>query len=933
LASALAADAHWVGRERKGGTAGERRQPFPAASISRHPSRFIEASDTAVASGKTAAAIQFASMPSDLIEGAMIAGRVNSQLPLPRTPLIGRDHEAAAARALLRRADVPLVTLTGPGGVGKTRLALSVAATMADTFVDGVVFVPLAAIHDPVLVASAIAQALGVREAAAEPLLDRILAMVRDKIFLLVLDNFEHLVAAAPLVADLLARCPRLTCLVTSRALLHVSGEQAFSVAPLPLPPVAPVITAERVGVSPAVQLFVRRAQASRQDFHLTDANAAAVAAICRRLDGLPLAIELAAVSVRHLTPSELADRLVASDGNAGLPVLAAGPRDAPDRQQTLRYAIAWSYDLLAPAEQALFRRLAVFVGGCTLNAADAIVNAANDAAIDVAAGIAALIDQSLLEQEAAGGASRYGMLETVRAFALEQLVLSGEEAAMRAAHAAYFLALAEQAAAQLHTEHQQRWQDRLEAEQANLRAVLTWSEQRGDVNGALRLAVALWRFWQRRGYWEEGRGWLIRLLDQAAHNEAVEPATWAAALSGAVWLAHYRNDFAAVRTALQDGLAQFRRLGRVDVLVDVLQGQALVAQSLGENRRAADLCEEALTLSRTLGDPVKMAESLLHLSLARRELGDYARAAALAEEALDLHGQVGRHGRARALLALGDVGRDLGESAAVRLRCSESLHIFREAGDPLGEGFALHNLAAAAYRDGNLALARTLADESLAIFRRFDVGRALAETLASMGPILAAAGEPESALAALNESLQLAWRVGPRWVIAAALEGIAVVAAGQRQERVAVELIGRAAALRTEIGVPVRPIGQAALERTRATTRGALGQDDFATAWARGQALSLPDAIAAATDVRIAAPRRAAGVVGDQASHRPASLTPRELDVLRLLVAGKTDREIAAALFIGSRTVQTHVAHLFAKLGVNARAEAAAVAVRREFV
>jgi DNA-binding CsgD family transcriptional regulator len=282
--------------------------------------------------------------------------------------------------------------------------------------------------------------------------------------------------------------------------------------------------------------------------------------------------------------------------------------------------------------------------------------------------------------------------------------------------------------------------------------------------------------------------------------------------------------------------------------------------------------------------------------------------------------------------LALGDVGRDLGESAAVRLRCSESLHIFREAGDPLGEGFALHNLAVAAARDGNLALARALADESLTIFRRVDVGRALAETLASMGPILAA-GEPESALAALNESLQLAWRVGPRWVIAAALEGIAVVAAGQRQERAAVELIGRAAALRTEIGVPVRPMGRADFERMLATTRAALGNEDFATAWGRGQALSLPDAIAAATDVRIAAPRRAAGVVGDQASHRPASLTPRELDVLRLLVAGKTDREIAAALFIGSRTVQTHVAHLFAKLGVNARAEAAAVAVRREFV
>jgi predicted ATPase/DNA-binding CsgD family transcriptional regulator len=862
------------------------------------------------------------------------AGSTN--LPTPLTSLVGRERELATLCDLLRRDDVRLLTLTGPGGVGKTRLALWVTEEAARDFPGGIWFVPLASIHDPTLVLSAIAQGLDVRETGRRSLLEGIAYFLHGKDALLILDNFEHVVASAPLVSELLSRCPQLTCLVTSRALLRVSGEHAFPVPPLPLPPAANATSVERASLSPAVRLFVTRAQAVRPAFEITEANAAEVEAICRRLDGLPLAIELAAARVRHLTPGELASRLVDEKEGAALGVLTGGPRDAPNRQQALRYAIAWSHDLLVSAEQTLFRRLSIFVGGFTLEAAEAVVNTGGRADIDVVEGIAALVDQSLLQQEEEdAGTSRYGMLETVREFALEQLAASGEEAAVHSAHAAYFLALAERAAPLLSTEHQQVWLERLRVEYANLRVVLARSEQTGDVNSALRLTAALWPFWHRRGYWEEGRGWLVRLLALAAPVDDVELTVRAMALTGAGWLAHYfrelgQTDFAAAQAALEEGRERYRRLGRTDDLVEVLVGQSWVAQSLGEYRRAAELCEEALALSRTLGDHVRIAESLCNLSRATRELGEYTRARALAHEALVLHEAVGhRGGKAIALLVLGSVARDLGEPADVRVRCEESLAIFRELGDPFGEGLSLHNLAVAAYREGNLGLARPLCEESLAIFRRLDVRGAMAEVLASLGPILDAAGEPELALAALTEALELASRVGPGKVVAASLEGIAKVAAGQTQELAAVELAGSAAALRAQIAVPVPPNWRADLEQTLATTRATLGEEAFAIAWEQGHERSLPEVITAATEVRVAPTTPVTQSASVWQSEHPAGLSARELDVLRLLVTGKTDREIADTLFISRRTASKHVSAILVKLDVASRAEAAVFAVQ----
>ena len=859
----------------------------------------------------------------------------DSAFAISAAPLVGREREVMAVGDLLSQPVVRLITLTGPGGVGKTRLALRVAEVAVEDFPDGVWFVPLASIRDPALVLSAIARALDVRETGHRSLLEGIAQFLHGKNALLILDNFEHVVASAHLVAELLAQCSHLTCLVTSRALLRVTGERAFPVLPLPLPPTADSTTAEWASSFPAVRLFVTRAQAVRPDFEITAANAAAVGAICRRLNGLPLALELAAARVRHLTTEELATRLLGEQRGSTLRMLTGGPRDAPDRQQTLRYAIAWSHDLLAPEERVLFRRLAVFVGGFTLEAAEAVVNVGGDTEIDVVEMIAALVDQSLLQQEEElGGASRYAMLETVREFALEQLVASGDEEAVQSAHGAYFLALAERAAPRLHTEHQQAWLARLQAEHANLREVLARSEQTHDVACALRLAAALWRFWHRRGYWAEGLNWLNRLLALAAPADVVDLATRARALTGAGWLAHYQNDIAAAQTALAEALDCYQRLGRPSGMVEVLHCQTLVAQSLGENRRAAQLGEEALSVSRASGDHARIAESLCYLSRATRELGDYERAAALAQEAFDLHRAArNRGGTAVALMVLGDVARDLGHTANARNRCEESLAIFRELSEPLGEGFSLHNLAVAAYGDGNLDLARTLSEESLAIFRRVDIRNAMVDVLPSLGAILDAAGDPAAAFAALTEALELALRVGPRWEVAAILEGIARVAAGQGQDLVAVELASGAAGLRTEIGVPVRPNCQADLDWTLAKTRAALGEETFAGAWTRGQERPLSDVIATLAEIRITTTASEFRPVGVRETDRRSGLSARELDVLRLLVDGKTDREIADALFISPRTASKHVGGILVKLDVLTRGEAAVHAVRHGLV
>lgn len=738
-------------------------------------------------------------------------------LPVPLTPLIGRAREVAIVSTSLQRADIRLLTLLGPPGVGKTRLGLQVASGMRHLFAAGVCFVALASVDDPDMVAPAIAQALQVHEAGDRPLVERLQAYLSDKQLLLVLDNVEQVVAAAPLIARLLAGAPSLKVLSTSRAALQLYGEHEYVVPALELPDLADLPPAEALVEYAAVALFQARAQAVQPSFAVTNANASVIAAICHRLDGLPLVIELAAARSKVFSPEVLLARL-----DQRLALLSSGARDVPSRQQTLRGAIAWSYDLLDARRQRLFSQFGVFVGGCTLEGAEAVLSTEGQGLSDgsvistlrpqpsVLDGLVALIDQSLVQQAAGttpgvSAEPRFTMLETIREYALERLAEHGEEVMLRRRHAAYYLALAEQAEQGLQGSDARRWLDQLEIERDNLRVALAWSQSTtGDAMLGLRLAAALWWFWWARGYGNEGRRWLAQTL---AQSEPSEPSTARAKALVAAGVLAAAMDVTAAREPLEAALAMYRELG------DLL-GTAFPLVLLG-------------WLTSLDGDRMGgKAQIEAGLAQFRREP---------ARRRWDF-------GRALFIAALAAMQRS--DYGAARGLCEESLTVFRALGQAYGISQALNYLGDLARLQGNYTEAAARYAESLPLVRLTSVKSDLASLLHNLGYVALVQGDAMRAQALFGEGLVLQREVGHQQGIAECLAGCGAVAAAQGDGVRSAHLFGAADALCASAGGPLWPAEQAEYTRYRAVGQVQLARDVWEDAWAAGYAMTFAQAI-----------------------------------------------------------------------------------------